>query len=521
VKGISGSRYAYRSKIGLMVVVRRRLALQAAFFLALIPTAVFSQENDLAAESHRAKELMAARNFAEAIPIYENLLRALPGNTGLLLNLALAEEMAGHPARAIPHFEAVLRVQPDSVPALISMSMARLHLNQSREAIAPLRKLIELDPNNFNALGMLAAAEMNQGLFEEAAGHYRELTAQNNADPRAWYGLGKAYESLATRTFDRLNHSAPESPYVATLLADTRLQRHQYRSAFFFYRQAQSKSPDLPGVHAGLAQVYRETNHADWAAAEQKREATLPPPDCKAQTSECAFLSKHFVDAAKNATSNASPATLFWATKAYNQLAVQAFDRLSQLPESVEIHALKAQILHDHKQNLEAANEWRAALKLAPGDAKIERELAAALFAAQDYQSALPLIQEQLAQEPNSPDLNYLMGASLFRTEQAEKALPYLQRAVQGRTDIPAADAALGLTFVSLNKNAEAIPYLQKALTLDDDGSIHYSLARAYRAAGDGQLAAQTMQQYQKIQDQNQEINNQLAKEAEITAPSP
>ncbi len=503
-----------------MVVVGKRLALQAALFFVLTSTAALSQDNDLATESHRAKELMAARQFAEAIPIYENLVKAVPGNTGLLLNLALAEEMAGRPARAVPHFEAVLKVQPDNVPALISLSMARLQLNQSREAIAPLRKLIKLDPENLNALGMLADAEMNQNLFEEAAGQYRELIARNDADPRAWYGLGKAYESLATRTFDRLNQSAPQSAYVAILLADTRLQRHQYRSAFFFYHQAENKSPDLPGIHAGLAQVYRNTDHADWAAAEEKREATLPAPDCKSQRSACAFLSQHFIDAAKDATTNASPAALFWATKAYNQLAVEAFDRLSQLPESVEIHALRAQILHNHKQDLESANEWRAALKLAPGDAKVKRELAAALFDAKDYRSAMPLIEEQLVQEPKASDLNYLMGASLFRTEQAEKALPYLELAVQGHTDVPAADAALGLTLVSLNKNPEAIPYLKKALVLDDDGSVHYSLARAYRAAGETQLAAEAMQQYQKIQKQNQEINGELAKEAEITAPS-
>jgi predicted Zn-dependent protease len=394
-------------------------------------------------------------------------------------------------------------------------------LNQPREAIAPLRKLIKLDPQNLNAVGMLADAEMSQKLFEDAAAHYRELTAQDDADPRAWYGLGKAYESLATRTLDLLNKNAPESPYVAILLADTRLQRRQYRSAFFFYREAQNKLPDLPGVHAGLALVYRNTDHADWADAEQRREQTLPAPDCKTKASECAFLSGRFVEAVTDARPGASPATLFWATKAYNQLAVQAFDRLSQLPESVQIHAFKAQILRDHKQSLEAANEWRAALKLAPGDVKVKSELAAALFDAKDYRGVVPLVEEELAQEPSAPELNYLLGASLFRTEQAEKALPYLQLAVQGHPEILAADGALGLTLASLNRNADAIPYLKKALALDDDGSVHYSLARAYRAAGETQLAAETMQQYRKIQKQNEEINGLLAKEAEITAPSP
>lgn len=462
---------------------------------------------------------MAEHRFSEAIPIYEKLVKAVPGNTGLLLNLALAQEMGGHPSASVPNFETVLKSQPDSIPALVSLSMAHLELNQPREAIPLLTKLIKLNPGDHNALGMLADAELSVQQFEPAAAHFRQLTEQEGNDPRAWYGLGKAYEALAAQTFNQLNKAAPESPYVATLLADTRVQRHQYRSAFFFYHEAQNKLPNLPGIHAGLAQVYRGTDHADWAEAEQKREQALPAPDCAANAAECAFLAGRFLDAAHGATTSAAANTLYWATKAYNQLAIEAFEQLSRLPESVQIHALKAQILQDHKQDMEAANEWRAALKLSPDDPKLKRELTVALFNAKDYQGAIPLLEEQLAAEPKSPELHYLLGASLFRTEQPEKALPHLEIGVQGRSDVLPAEAALGLTLVALNKNAEAIPHLKKALALDDDGSLHYSLARAYRAAGETQLASQTMQQYQQIQKQNQEINGKLETEAEITAP--
>lgn len=517
VKGIFDSLYMRSSSM--FFVLRRRPVLQAAFFIAFSVSAA-AQTDELAAESHQARELMADHRFAEAIPIYEKLVKALPGNPGLLLNLGLAEEMAGRPASAIPHLEAVLKMQPDAVPALISLSMARLQLNQSREAIEPLRKLLKLDPTNINALGMLAEAEQDQGQFEQSAANYRQLTGASPEDVRAWYGLGKAYESLATQTFDRLNKAAPQSPYVATLLADTRLQRHQYRSAFFFYHEAQSKLPDLPGIHTGLSLVYKNTGHADWAADEQRREQTLPPPNCHAQAAACAYMAGHLLEAAQDAVSNASPSTLFWATKAYNELAIQAFDRLSQLPESVQLHALRAQTFRDHKQNMEAAEEWRAALKLAPDDEKLKRSLAAALFEAKDYKQAMPMFEAELSADPKNPELNYYLGASLFRTEQPEKALPYLELSVKGRSENLPAEAALGLTLAALGKNAEAIPHLKKALPLDDDGSLHYGLARAYRAAGEEQLATAALQEYQKIQKQNQEINSKLAQEAEITAPS-
>ena len=60
------------------------------FFLVAISAG--AQSDDLALKSRRAKDLMAAGRFAEAIPIYEELVRAVPGNPGLLLNLGLAED---------------------------------------------------------------------------------------------------------------------------------------------------------------------------------------------------------------------------------------------------------------------------------------------------------------------------------------------------------------------------------------------------------------------------------------------
>lgn len=478
-----------------------------------------AQSEDLAEQSHRAKELMAAGRFEEAIPIYQRLAKAVPGNPGLILNLGLAEEMAGHPQEAIPHFEAVLKAQPDNVPALTSLAMAELQLNRPQAAVTPLEKLLRVQPEAENARGMLAGAYLGLNRPAEAAEQYRKLTEANGSDPKAWYGLGKAYEALSAARFSELSKTAPQSAYVAALLADSRLQRRQYRSAFFFYHEAQSKLPELPGLHAGLAKVYENTGHADWAKAEQKLEQTATAADCKVQTAECCFLKGDLIGATKINMTPATPVALFWATRAYNQLAVEAFDHLGTLPDSVEIHALKAEILHGHGQDAEAANEWRAALALAPGEPRLETELASALFTAHKYDEVMPMLIKILGREPNAPDLNFMMGESLWRTQQAEKAVPYLTAALRAEPGMLPAHAALGMVDAALDQNAEAVPHLEKALSLDDDGSLHYSLARAYQAAGDAAQARKTMQEYQQIRQKNQQVNDELAKEAEITAP--
>ncbi len=490
--------------------------LRAAFFFLLPVCVLWAQTDQLAAQSQHGKELMAQGRFEDAIGVYRDMVKAMPGNAGLLLNLALAEQMAGHPDQAIPHFEAVLKSEPNSIPALTSLGMARLQANQPAQAVIPLQKLVTLEPKNVNARGMLAGAEISLSRFDDAAAQYRVLTKIAPEDAKAWYGLGKAYEALATARFNELTKLAPQSGYVALLVADSRVQRRQYRSAFFFYKEAEKRTPDLPGVHTGLARVYRETSHADWAAAEEKRE---PDPDCKAQSQACRFLHRDYFAATKAASK--TEASLFWAARAYNELAIQSFGQLAHLPESPEVHALKAQILHDHGQDLESAKEWRAALAISPdpNDPRLKAELANALFLARDYQAAMPIIQQFLTADPDAADFNFMMGESLWRTQQAEKALPYLERALKSSPQMLPAHAALGLVLVSLGRNSEAVPHLESAASLDDDGSLHYSLARAYQAAGDKDRARTSMEEYSNIKKRNAEIDESLAKEAEITPP--
>jgi predicted Zn-dependent protease len=474
--------------------------------------------DQLAEQSHHAKELMAEGRFAEAIPIYQSLIRAIPGNPGLVLNLGLAEEMAGHPAEAVEQFESVLKTQPDNIPALTSLVTARLQLNQPQLAIAPLEKLITLEPANRNARGMLAGALMATGRASEAAGEYRKLASSDGSDAQAWFGLGKAYEALADHLFNQLEKSAPESAYVLTLVADSQASRGQYRSAFFFYKQAEGKKPDLLTLHAGLAHVYAKSGHDDWAREEQERELKLAAAGCARPSVVCSFLAGKYLETARSA--QATPDGLFFATKAYNALALAAFDQLGKLPDSVEIHALKADILRGHRQFLESANEWRAALKLAPGDPRLEHELTVALFLAKDFQALIPMLQNDLAKGDRSADTNFMLGESLLRSEQPEKAVPYLEAALKAQPSMKPADASIGLALALVNQPAKAIPHLEKVLDLDDDGSLHYQLARAYQTQGDTQRARELMTQYQQIQQENQQHKEEVAKEAQITAPA-
>jgi tetratricopeptide (TPR) repeat protein len=496
----------------------RAALLSALSFLAFAGGLL--RADDPAAKSQRAKELMASGRFEQAIPIYKDLIAAMPGNPGLLLNLGLAQHMAGHEKEAVPIFEAVLKTQPKLLPALMSLGAARLALKQPELAVGPLQKAVAVEPANPNARGMLADALNGAGRFDEAAGQYRKLTELASNDPRAWYGLGMTYQAMATNAFDRLQKRDQQSPYVAALIADTRVQRHQYKSAFFFYNQALKELPGIHGIHAALAEVYRKTGHPDWAATEAAKEQSLPSADCTAHAAECQFAAGHDVQAAAlPRTGAATPEALYWRAKAANELSLQSLVRLGQLPESVELHQVRAEIARDQNQHLEAAKEWRAALQLAPGNPRLQHELAVSYFLAADYRAALAEADKALQRDPRSPEMNFTAGDSWLRLEEPEKAVPFLRAAIAADPGMRAADASLGLSLSRIGKFAEAVPHLEKALELDDDGSLHYQLARAWQASGNQVKAQAAMTRYQELQKKVQGQKEEAAREAQILPP--
>jgi predicted Zn-dependent protease len=473
-----------------------------------------AQSDELARKSHDAKQLMAAGRFADAIPLYQELCRALPANTGLRLNLGLAYHMAGRQAEAVPELERVLKSDPANQPALLSLGVALLDLNQPEKAVGPLEKVVAVQTSNVEARGMLANALLSLGRSRDAAVQFRTLSASTPRDPKPWYGLGRSYEALARAAFDELNKTAQGSAEWLVLVADSRLQRRQYRSAFYFYTEALRKRPDFRGLHLALAEVYRRTEHLDWASIEERKERSMGPPDCTREKPACSFAASRFLEAA----SGTDP---YWRARAYNELALRAFAHLESLPESVELHALKAEVLAGHGDHLEAAAEWRAAQKLKPDDPVIARQLATAMYLAHDYRPALPMLQEFARQEPRSAELHFFVGDSLLHLEDVPRAIPELATAVRLDPKLLPAHASLGLAYARTGKPAEAIPHLSAALDLDEDGSLHYQLARAYQQTGQADRAQAAMQQYQDFRRRSDAEAKELEQTVKITAPEP
>lgn len=482
--------------------------------ISMVPAALWAQSQAQIEQAEHGRELMAEGKFAEAVPIYRQLSQAVPNNPGLLLNLGMALHLAGHSREAIRPLENALKLDAGTMPAWLFLGDAHLGAGEPAKAVAPLTKYVELQPDDAGGHQSLGDALLATEHFPEAAAQYRRVAEMDAGNARAWYGLNRCYTALAQASFQGVEKAALESAWWLALVADERVIRRQFRSAYFFYRKAESVQPDLPGLHTSIAEVYRESEHADWAAAESRKETQ---PSCSSQVLACAFAAGRYDDVIHQAVR--TPEGYYWQSRTYARLAHDAFTHLEQLPEGSEIHELRADLLRIRRQHLEAIKEWRLALKFAPDDFHLREELLSSLYQARDYPGALTLAGQLLRQQPSSAELNFTKGDILLSSQETEKAIPCFEAALKINPKLLAAHHALGRAYMQVGKPVEAIPHLVAALPIDDDGSLRYQLSRAYQATGKADLAAKAVAEYQARQKADREEKQKLEQELQITAP--
>ncbi|MFN3322792.1 MAG: tetratricopeptide repeat protein [Bryobacteraceae bacterium] len=467
-----------------------------AFTLA---TGLAQSPDDLGAKSRRATQAMAEKRFAEAAALYRELIAAVPGNAGLHMNLGLALHSTRQYREALEQFETAARLQPDLAPAHLLLGMTQLKLGQPAKAIDPLKQALALQPSDAMACLELADAYLSLARFDEAAAQFRRLTELDARSPKAWHGLGLAYVSLSRAAFAELEKTAGQSAYWYALLARSRAEQGQHGTAYHFYRRALEVKPAFRGIHPAIAEIYRATGRAEWAAKEQAKEARLPRPDCNAEPIECAFAAGRYEQVLQLTRAKRTAEALYWRSRAAGELASAAFLRLGQLPPSSSLHELLAEAHGLQGNYAAAAAEWRKALALAPSDSRLERGLARSLWMGREYEQARPLLEKLVRREASrTAELHYQLGDTIFRLQGAEEALPHLTRAAAQDATLLPTRALLGRVLLDLGQAEKAIPHLKAALPEDADGSTLFQLSRAYRAVGQAELARQTLAQYQE-----------------------
>jgi predicted Zn-dependent protease len=475
------------------------------------------QSADLAVRSREAARAMENGRFDEAVRIYRDLLRTLPDEPGLLMNLGMALAMGGHEGEALVPLERALALKPDLVPARLFLGSSYLALGQPEKAIDPLKRVVAARPTDVESRRMLAEAYAASGRPAEAVPELRKLTELAPGVAGGWYALGHAYNAITQDAISRFDDQPEDSPWRQLLVADALLADGRFTDAFANYRTVLERLPTMVSIHDSVARIYEQTGHGDWAVRERAI-GRLTAADCVRRKALCEFRAGRYRPALAAALAQTDLESQYWRARAATELALAAFKRLDELPDSRERREVRGTLARAEHRYTDAIAESKAALRFAPGDPSLLDDLGAAYYAAREYEQAVATLSPLLTANRDDPRLLVMYGDSLLQLQRVDEAIPLLQRAVERDPSDPMPRLALGRAYLQKGDFAAAIPLIEAQLGGDNDGSLHAQLARAYTAVGQKDKAAALLVRSQEIQRAAQE-RGAAAGQRTITPP--
>lgn len=195
---------------------------------------------------------------------------------------------------------------------------------------------------------------------------------------------------------------------------------------------------------------------------------------------------------------------LYWSILANERLAFTSLERFEQLePDSARTHILMGDIYRQNQHYDDAQREYKQALALDSGNTAALLGLAQAYYGDANLAATIATSRKALAASPDDPEINLLMGEALVSDHAFSQAGPYLLKALHAKPQmLPHVHALLGVVYDEEGKTQDAIRELKLGAPSDEDGSLHYRLARLYRKIGDKADEAAAIQQMKALEQE-------------------
>ena len=463
-----------------------------ALFVALLSSGALALAQSPADDAERALKAMAAGDYGQAVEIYARLTSKFPQNLDVKRNLALALHSAGRYPEALPLFTLILRSAPEDKAALLFSGIELTSLHEPGKAISHLTKFLEQDTHS--SMGFLTRGRAYLAL-DQLSSAIEDFAKAADLDPgnsKAWEGVGKAYLLAAQQAFQFVEEHGTFSAEWHGLLARSYSSAGDYKMAFRFFREAESRAPDLPGVHSGMAEVYKQTGHPDWAALELAK-------DEKPSVHVSTELRRKYLDVLQ-----------------FQSHGAEALARLARNPETSEYHALLGLAYRVQHRDVESVDEFRRALAFSPNSLNMKLELAISMGVLKDCKGAMPILRDVIKDDPHSTEANEVLGECLVDQNRPEEAISVLKAALLRDPRLLPAELAIGRAYLHMADYPNAALHLRRAADLGDP-SILYQLAIAYRKLGDEKASGEYLAKY-KIRVQQVQQRSQ-APAGEITPP--
>jgi tetratricopeptide (TPR) repeat protein len=624
---------------------------------AIAPDVTLSETNR--AHFFAAQEAQQRNDYAAAEREYRAVLAELPNFAEVHMNLGLVYQLQGRTPEAMAEFLRALKIKPTLAGANFFLGVDYCKSGNGAKAIPYLRAALRQEPNRPDIWSWLATAQEVSGNVQAEIKTLKHALSLQPRDADMLYLLGHAYEKLGKQEVGRLEKAAPASSWSEQLLAESYSSSTQWSFAVIRFQNALVLSPDRPGLHVRLGEVFLHAGRLERAAQEFEQELRISPNDLRAivrrgevkliqgetdaaledwtrallmdgpraervlgiyesrlgesaieqlpdslrlriqsvapQIRErhnaaanmtLAFLSaqsggslpdngevaqstkapspaqtcrerdvrkalnagryssvsscllrvltpsssrdfriaiaqalfelgeyEDALNALSGLSNQQSPPAFYWRARCFEQLATQAYLQLYQAdPNSYRVHELAGDLEAAKGNDGKAIEEYRTAVAMKPSAPNLHYSLGHLLWKDLKTDEARKEFNAELQLNPRHAGALHDLGNTYLLEHQPEKALAYLNRVLAIEPGDPGIHRDLGTAYAELRDYAEAEAEFKTAITEDEDGSVHYKLARVYQAQGKKESAAR---EFEISTSLNRESHVKLEKQTE------
>ncbi len=252
-------------------LARRKWALPAVFgVIFLLGVRAGSPGACPATQSTRtllsqAAELEKAQDHAGAEKIYRQALLITPDDPEILKALGVVCQEQGKFNESIEAFNQILERAPQ-YPGVNSLLGASYYsINQFDKTIEVTQKELSGNPKDAQARYYLALALTATDRLLEAIQQLERLAADDPQNLPVLYQLVVDYKAATQKAGLRLAKAAPDSEFTHAMKAETLSDGGRLDDAILEFKEVLRISPEFPGVHFALGELYwrkQDTEHA-------------------------------------------------------------------------------------------------------------------------------------------------------------------------------------------------------------------------------------------------------------------
>jgi len=505
------------------------------------------------------------QQYACGIPAFEAALRLDPRVWEARYNLAVALAQTGDSKRAASELRTVLQQKPDYPPAHDALGSVLQSTGNWDAAAEQFQAALRIDPHFPQAAFNLSEVFQSQKKYAAQVYYLRRTLASNppkELEFQARLALGDALEQMgdasgAMEELRKLVAAFPGSAEAHDNLGNAYARHFRFREARREYEQtlridhrnnsarlflakallelgerstaissAQEYIGRTPADYEGylvLGLAYRLGGDFGKAEEPLRHAVKLKPDDYEARYALGMLMARvgkteeaiHELEAAKKLNPDA-PEPHYELSRIYTrqqdtQRAKEEADAFQQAREragkarTVVSLRIKADALLQKGEAQDAANTYREALKITPGDPTLHYNLSLALAKLEEQAEEKQQLEEAVKLGPNVAEPHNRLGTIYLGEGKTREAQKEFEWALALNPTLVEAMNNLGILYSGLGNNRAAIEQFREAAWMQPEfAAAHANLGLALAAAGSFEEAQRELNRALRLDPQNQ-----------------